>query len=347
MSTTESVGLSVVEIGIDDPRWRLFTKDHPDATIFHSPMWVRVLAETYNMRGFALAIVSGTRIVGLLPVIEVGGGLRARRWVSLPFTDVCSPLLGAEVDESSLGLLLDAARHDAGVVALDLHAGLQGFDEEQHGFEHILPLETDPNVTRERFKKQLWQQIRQAERKGITARIATDSADLVKTYYGLHVETRRRLGVPTQPRAFFEHLWETILEPGDGFLLLAEHDGVAAGGAVFLAGSPTLIYKYSASLPSFWALRPNNLMLWAAVKWGCENGCTRLHFGRTDSDNPGLRAFKAAWGGEERPLFYSRVGSRPSRGRVPALGGVVSFAIRKSPPIVCRALGAAFYRFAA
>ena len=211
------------------------------------------------------------------------------------------------------------------------------------------PLGSDPDELRHRFKKQTWQKVRQAERQGLRVRVATRAEDLLDTYYKLHLATRRRQGVPCQPRRFFARLWKNVLEPGHGFLLVAEHEGRAAGGAVFLAGSPTLVYKYSASHPELWGLRPNNLMLWTAMQWGSSIAAQQLHFGRSDADNQGLRAFKSGWGAEERPLVYATIGAekRGSLPHVPGLGRAVEFAIRSSPPIVCRTLGEALYRFAA
>jgi CelD/BcsL family acetyltransferase involved in cellulose biosynthesis len=337
----------LVELSYDDPRWSEFAKRHPSATICHSPAWVRLIAETYRLRGFALGVASGDRIVGLIPMIETGGVLRRKRWVSLPFTDVCPPLLDHEVDEWTLVSLLESARSDAGVFAIDIHASIRDSLHKAAGFEHVLPLGPDAATVLQGSKPKNRQLVRQAIRAGLRPRIATSPEDLVRTYFAMHVVTRRRQGVPCQPRSFFERLWEQVIEPGDGFVLLAEHDGSPAGGAVFLSGSPTLVYKYSASDPSLLRLRPNNLVISTAIEWGCQHGCTALHFGRTDATNTGLRSFKSEWGAEERQLVYSRLGSLSVRGRRTEPGAALSFAIRNSPPIVCRALGSILYRFAA
>ena len=78
-------------------------------------------------------------------------------------------------------------------------------------------------------------------------------------------------------------------------------------------------------MPALWSLRPNNLLIWVAMQWGIAHGCEQFHFGRSDADNQGLRAFKSAWGAEESPLAYSTVGSTGggSLPHVPGLGEVV------------------------
>ena len=345
------MGLTPTELSLDDPRWASYAAGHPHATIFHAPAWSRVLAGSYGFRAFALGVEDEGRLVGLVPVVEVAGVLQKRRWVSLPFTDVSPPLVDRPEDQEALVRELERARAAAGVDTVDLHAAVAGAVQVERGVEHVLVLPSDPEELRQGFKKQTWQHVQQAARNGLTARISSAREDLVERYFALHVATRRRQGVPAQPRRFFERVWEDVFEPGHGFVVFAEQDGRAAGGAVFLTGSRTLIYKYSASSPSMLRLRPNNLVLWTAMQEATARGCTEMNFGRSDLEHEGLRVFKASWGAEERPLFYSRLGDVPAAG-VPAPGGgavgrLAAATIRRSPPIVCRSLGRWFYRFAA
>jgi CelD/BcsL family acetyltransferase involved in cellulose biosynthesis len=339
--------LEVIELALDDPRWTELTRAHGEATIFHSPSWARVLAETYRYRAFALGLLSSERLVGLVPLLEVDGLLRSRRWVSLPFTDTCPPLLAPEMNDQAVVTLVDRARREAAVSAVDVHAPIHGALHEEVGVEHVLALEDDPATLERGFASSHRRNLKQADRNGVSVRIAGSAEDLTRAYYALHVATRRRQGIPTQPRSFFRRLWELVIEPGDGFLLLAEHDSAVAAGAVFLAGSRTLVYKYGASVPAQWRLRPNNPIFRAAIEWACAHGCTRLDFGRTDAHNEGLRRFKAGFGAEESPLIYSRIGEASASRRPSQSGGMLSFAIRNSPEFVCRAIGMTLYRYAA
>jgi CelD/BcsL family acetyltransferase involved in cellulose biosynthesis len=123
------------------------------------------------------------------------------------------------------------------------------------------------------------------------------------------------------------------------------HGDTTVAGAFFLAWNGTLIYKYGASDERFRAPRPNHAIFAEAIRWGCENGFHTLDLGRSDVEQPGLRAFKAGWGAIEEPLVYSRLGGAGGR-RTPTPGAVAAL-IKRSPPWVCRALGEVFYRFAA
>jgi len=156
-------------------------------------------------------------------------------------------------------------------------------------------------------------------------------------------------------------LWEQVLAPGIGFVLVATLGQVPVAGAVFLAWNGTLVYKYSASDFRYWGLRPNNLVLWTAIRWGCGTDFHTVDFGRTDMDNLGLRQFKNGWGTQERLLAYSTLPRRATTDRgnpartMPghlARGltggrGVLASMIRRSPSWVCRTIGELFYRYAA
>lgn len=336
----------MLELELDDPRWGEFVAGRAEATPFHHPAWARLLADCYGYRAFALAVpgADGELVAGL-PLLDVRGPLGRRRWVSLPFTDECAPL-GAN---GELAAALEEARRAAGVARLEVRAGLEGAEAATVGYEHVLELQPDAEAVFRGFKrKQVQQPIEKAEREGhVAVRRAESREDLTEVFYGLHLRTRRRLGTPVQPRRYFEYVWDALIAPGQGFVLVAEAEGTPIASAVFLAWNRGIVYKYSASRQDALRLRPNNMLLWNAIRWGCEHGYRSLDFGRTDLDNEGLRAFKRGWGGDERPLVYSALGGlapEPGAGRAQqALGAV----IRRSPPWFCRGVGELLYKYAA
>jgi CelD/BcsL family acetyltransferase involved in cellulose biosynthesis len=332
-----------------DPRWSHFVTSCRESLPFHHPSWTDLLFDCYGYRAFALAATDGAgEITAGLPVMEVKRPLGKKRWVSLPFTDQCPPL-GATVEGmEELMADLDRTRRAAGVSSLEVRAALEG--EIAHlqtsAVLHRLRLRPDVGDLFRTFKRSNQRLIHQAERKGVVVERAETMGDLADVFYGLHLQTRRRQGVPVQPRRFFRLLWERVLAPGFGFLLLAYANGVAIAGAVFLAWNGTLSYKFGASDPDFWQLRANNLTMWTAIQWGCTNGYEQFDFGRTDLDNEGLRNFKNSWGAVESPLGYSWIADAPVRVRSHAIQAPVARVIRSSPTWVCRLVGEALYKYA-
>jgi len=268
--------------------------------------------------------------------------------VALPFTDRCPPLLKPSIDRDVFTGALEHARR-IHVRALDVRAPLAGAYPHGDAVFHRTKLERDPDTLFARFhRSQVQRNVRRAEREAVAVRRAETRTDLTRSFYRLQVETRRRLGVPVQPRRFFETLWARFLEPGLGFLLLAYAGTEPVAGCVFLLGSNTVTYKYGASDSAFWRLRPNHLVFWTAMRSACEQGYRWFDFGRSDPSDRGLRDFKAGWAAEEEPLFYSiladRAPRKPGSGRALAGGRSV---LRRSPAWVCRASGELLYRYAA
>jgi CelD/BcsL family acetyltransferase involved in cellulose biosynthesis len=134
-----------------------------------------------------------------------------------------------------------------------------------------------------------------------------------------------------------------VIAGGQGFVALAEHDGAPIAGAVFLGWNGCLIYKYGASDPGSWELRPNNLLFWKAMEWGCEQGYQVLDFGKTDLENQGLRDFKSRWGATEVPLAYASVSDSAPQPRNGRAMGLLSRVITSTPPITARLVGELLY----
>jgi lipid II:glycine glycyltransferase (peptidoglycan interpeptide bridge formation enzyme) len=160
----------------------------------------------------------------------------------------------------------------------------------------------------------------------------------------MQLATRRRKGLPVQPRKFFELLQEYVLAKGLGFVLLAYKDQECLAGGLFLHWQRTLTYKYAASSGEEQQYRPNNLLTWTAIRWGCENGYQLFDLGRTELDNAGLRRFKKGWGALEESLTYSTMSSRPLKQSTRKLEQLLHSVIQHSPPWVCRISGELLYR---
>ena len=91
-----------------------------------------------------------------------------------------------------------------------------------------------------------------------------------------------------------------------GFIVLASFRGAPIAANVYFYFGDQILYKYGASDRAFQHLRANNLVMWEAIKWGCDRGYRTLCFGRTEPDNEGLRQFKAGWGAREHLIKYYR-----------------------------------------
>jgi CelD/BcsL family acetyltransferase involved in cellulose biosynthesis len=351
VATVSNPPLARRELDIDDPRWLSFlSAQHEEALPFHRPLWLQILSECYGFRPFVLAMEAASGVVAAgLPLLEVRDPVRGRRWVALPFTDRCPPLATSRDAERVLARELTAAAAEQAVRRVEVRSELAGpgLSAGTVAVQHLLDLGPGAQAVERGFSSAARRNTRKARRVGLEVRLAECEEDVTEAFYRLHMRTRRRLGVPVQPRRFFRLLWQLGLERGlgHGLLILAEGRPIAAG--IFLVGGRTLVYKYGASDERTWSLRPNNLLFAEAIGRACQAGMMNFDFGRSALEDVGLRAFKASWGARESPLVYTRAGEAP-RVEVRSLPVRAAAAtIRRAPMWFGRAAGEAFYRYAA
>ena len=334
-----------------DDRWRELVERTPGASVFHHPAWLSLLHDTYGypLEACCVATPDGRLLAGL-PIAEVSSRLTGRRLVALPFSDLCPPLADPDAPPQSAAELREALSELRTRSGMPLEVrgdgeAVRGAAPGERFHHHVITLEADVDAVVSRFAKpQVSRGVRRSVREGLKASRGTDRAALV-AFYGLHAATRRRLGVPTQPRRFILG-FEELFAQGLGFVMLVHRGKQAIAAAVFLTFGDTLFYKYGASDARWLRARPNNLLFMEAIRWGCEHAMRRLDLGRTHWEQESLRAFKLAWGADEHELRYRYVGggapaARSARGQR-ALGAV----IRRSPPVAGRVIGEVLYRHA-
>ena len=340
----------LVELQEDDPAWLGLVAAVPDASVYHLPAWTRAVADTYGYRAAVLAgLDERGRVAAGAPVVRVRRPSGAA-WVSLPFTDHAPPLArdAASLERFGEGLAAWSARMGAPVEVRGALPPAAGWRAVTVGLRHVLALDAGVETARRGFSETHRRRLRQAERSGLRARIGR-TADDVEAFYRLHVLTRRRQGIPVQPRRLLRGIWERLIAAGHGVVVLVEMPGrPPVAGAVLLAWNGTATLKFQASDETCWEARPNHLCYWESLRWASEAGYRRFDFGRTETRHEGLRQWKAGWGAEAVPLAYALTGQGgPGVGDHGPLGAALRLVIRSSPPVVCRALGALLYRYAA
>ncbi len=331
-----------------DRRWLQFLESRPDATLFHHPAWSRILTTTYGHHDAVLVQIGAEgQILAGLPVVETRGTLGGRQLVALPYTDHCPPVARSPMDLALFTRSLLTWHETMGRGRVTVHGALAeapGIQVVPRAVRHVLPLARSTEEIFRSFKgSPVARAIKKAQREGVETRISASPADL-EPFYRLHTQTRRRLGVPVQPKRFIEALWTEVVLSGLGFTVFAYKEGQPIAVALFLAWNRNLIYKFAASDARYWELRPNNLVIWRAIQWACERGYQMLDFGRSDLDDQGLRDFKNRWGSIELPLVYSHIGATRPRAVPRAPVWALAKVIQASPPIVCRAMGELLYR---
>jgi CelD/BcsL family acetyltransferase involved in cellulose biosynthesis len=332
---------------VEHPHWDDMLLSADRATFFHSSAWARVLSESYGYIPLYFTIIENGKLFGLIPVMEIKSFLTGRRGVSLPFTDMCDPL--AEDPEAFEALLKKAAEY--GRQARWKYIEMRGggtFQSHQPAsaehFVHCLDLSADEAGVCSNFKPNIRRNIRKAEKEGISVALER-SRESVNVFYRLHCGTRRHHGLPPQPWSFFKKIHEHVIAAGKGFVALARYQNRWVAGAVYALYRDQAIYKYGASDRGLQHLRPNNLVMWEAIRWCCRNGIRALGFGRTEPENEGLLQFKRGWGAVEGRLQYHQLDLRSNRFVGETAGPNTSYAAFKTLPLpMLRLAGHLLYR---
>lgn len=309
--SSKRAGLPEQRLTFIDPlkstEWDSLVAAYPNSSFFHSRDWARVLAETYgHSPAYCCGSSASGRVTGILPVMEVSSRWVGRRGVSLPFTDFCTPLVSDGSDGANLyGAAIEYGRQ----------RGWRTFESRNSGrgrpkaarsvayWSHTLDLGVGAKMLFAGLKASVRRGVRKAERAGLRVEFS-DSMESTRIFYRLHCVTRRRHGMPCQPVRFFDNIARFMLAKGHGFVATAFYGQRAIAAAIFLHQAQEVFYKFGASDYQYQELRPNNLVMWEAIKKCCGDGFARLQLGRTSLHQEGLRRFKLGFGACESPLEY-------------------------------------------
>ncbi len=284
----------------------------------------------------------------LLPLMEVDSWLTGRRGIALPFTDECGPLCETEDDFQRLFQNAVELGRSRGWKSLELRGGRKFSGEAPASlsfYGHNLNLVADESLLFGQMAGSARQAVRKAEKDGVTVEVLQSEAAM-RDFYVLQCRTRRRHGLPPQPLGFFLNIWRHILSQNQGMVVLASERGQKIAGGVFFFLGGRAIYKYGASDFRRQHLRPNNLVMWAAMKWLARNGATALHLGKTPLEHEGLRRFKLNLGAVEQRIEYVKFDLKANR-FVTETDGVAGWhnrAFRTLPVFMSRLAGELLYK---
>jgi hypothetical protein len=338
--------LEVIDLA-EGSKWDGLLCSHPQATAFHSSAWARVLINSYGHQPFYLHFSHRGESRALVPLMEIASLLTGRRGVCLPFSDFCQPLLfGSAETEPVLRAIHDLASERRWRYTEFRGASLLTTANESQPtfYGHTLDLQAGMEALFSGFDSAVRRAIRKSEKSGLTIEVE-HSAEAVREFLSLHARTRKRHGVPPQPGVFFRQIYEQIIQPGHGFVVLARNGATAVAAAIFFVWGEKAIYKFGASDETKQSWRGNNFVMWEAIRFLAESGVKQLDFGRTALEHEGLRRFKLGWGTAETPIYYDRLETK-SQARasvIPRRTGASAHLFSRLPAIVNRVAGRVLY----
>jgi Acetyltransferase (GNAT) domain len=327
-----------------DAAWEHLAARSSAATIYHESRWRELLARAYGLN-FSLAALHGRG--GLLAgcLLARSRSLFANRLVALPFSDYAPPLAVHPIAQQMLMHELAAyseANHPEleirGIAAPPPWVTVNCFQSWR------LDLSRSLAVLERGFHTNFRRRIRRARAAGVRIERGTSSDHLAR-FYRLHLETRRRLGVPPQPLRFF-HLLQQLFSDDSFEIWLASYRG-RDSAAEFILRSGEMIYgKWNARrLDGFQGA--NHLLLWNVVEEYAGRAAA-YDLGRTDVRNHGLVRFKREMGCDPNPIPYCYFPAARANVSPEVASGPRKLAMKiwqHLPVPLTRAIGTHIYRY--
>lgn len=284
--------------------WNDLLLSLPEYSIFQTSNWAKVLIDTYNynpeyLTGYTVL----EKISVLVPFMEISSFLTGRRGVSLPFSDFCEPVCEENFSEIFTSILEIARLRKW--KSVEFRGGskfFEGTEPSSYYYHHVLDLTKGEDEIYSNFSSNNKRNIKKALKENLKIEIL-NSPDATDKFYSLNCITRKRHGLPPQPAAFFKNIQRYILSENLGFIVLASHNDKVVAGAMYFNFGDKALYKFGASDMKYQLIRPNNIIMWEAIKYCINAGYKYFSFGKTETENTGLRQFKLGWGTWEERIF--------------------------------------------
>ena len=332
--------------------WDRFIESHPKGTPFHLSCWLRAIHKTYSFKPLPYILKNGDgEILGVFPCFSMKGLFEGTRIVSLPYSDYCGPLVKDHNHEKEL-LETITQENEKQISYIEIRSPLLNdshFICHDYFKQHILHLSADPAEVKKIIDKRTIQYcIRKAKRVGVTI-VEDNTENGVKEFYRLNCLTRKKHGVPAQPKKYFDNIYNEMIQNKMAFLLLAIYDNITIAAGLFFKFKDTIFYKYNASDPQYLIKQaPNHLLTWHAIEQACLNGFEYFDFGRTSPDNNGLMRYKEMWGAKPVELpyyYYPKIRGATSTTESSFHYRILTCIWRSLPNVISEKLGPLIYRY--
>ncbi|HVX28904.1 MAG TPA: GNAT family N-acetyltransferase [Nitrolancea sp.] len=285
--------------------WSELLKRQPHS-LFHSPLWLQVLNQTYQMNIKANVLLDDSdQPEAGIHYCEIAD-IRGERIISLPFSDYCDPIVSSrdqwrEVSEPLL-------RQNQTINMRCLHNAIplddSEFQQVKRARWHGIALDGDDEFLFSRIDSSARRAIRKAEKSGVTVRLAQSEDDL-RAFFHLHLGIRKyKYRLLAQPYAFFQNIFQIFSNAGKAALMLACVGDEVIGSVMYLGWGSTLYYKFSASSAAHLEHRPTDLLIWEGMKYAKSQGYAFLDLGLSDWDQDGLVRYKRKFATEEGTISF-------------------------------------------
>ncbi len=307
--------MEVYQISIVDPfheeSVETYLNNHPEASLFHSVDWARVLTLSYHQLKPRFLVVTNKKdqVRGVLPLFKVESPITGQRLVSLPFTLYAGAL--ADLPEVEQLLYQNAIEYLRVYNAqyLEIRTTRPYLPQKQFKHissyvNHVLDLQGELGVIYKRFSRSNVRQHLQKLEKLPVKVTARQDREALKIFYRLYLFTRKKIGLPPQPFSFFKFMREVLVPKGKMNIYLAESNGRFIGTILVLYSRQVVHMEYSGIDYNAMELKPTFALFWQVIQDAHARRFRSVEFGGSPISHQTLRRFKNHWGAREEPLYH-------------------------------------------
>jgi len=336
--------LKIVPLEQARGEWDALTGSHPEATLYHRGPWLEVLKRAFGVSP-SVAMIGDGDTTRAACILAQGNPIR-RSLISLPFSDFCPPLA---VNDSARAALLSRLATIRKRPRLEIRgvAGNYPWNVLDHFRRWTLDLSRPFQAIEKAADRETRRHLRRAREAGVSVECSR-GAEAMDCFFNLQLESRRRLGVPSQPLRFFRTVHEVFAQRDSIEVWFALHQGKRIAAVVVLRDGNDLHAKWSARVAG--SPDGSTHVIFMAIAERHSQHASSLDFGRTDSRNRGLSRFKRELGATATDLPYSYFPQMPTLTSAENLTGVwrtASRVWRNLPLPVARVLNNVTYRYLA
>ena len=318
--------LKVVAAGTNmDLKWEEFLTSHPEATVYHHPLWLKVIEEESRQEVLKLICTNDeNEIVGIFPLQKtkgfpfgLGGVPGSKRLSSLPRTPIGGPLTtnkfaATKLIEKAINVVSENQDQLLQIKSYSTELDKNSELLNKHFWREIYLKEIPPHPEEIRFGNSrnhaaIKRAVNKAARSGVKYRLAETEADL-KQWYPLYLDTMRFHTTPARSFKFYANLWKYLRPKGLMSLVLAElEDGknkIMIAGSVLFYYNGIVTYAFNGSSRSHLEYRPNDVLHMQAIVDAQKDGYKEYDLGEVSKDHAGLAAYKKKWGSKVLQLYH-------------------------------------------
>jgi hypothetical protein len=309
-------------IARDEPEYNDLVR-RSGATLYHSPFWLSVLAETLGVEPRVLGAWEETTLRAALPFALSAAGPLGPCINSLPFFGslggVVTDQVGTRKTMLQKALLREMISLAEAIRAVSLNVILGPSEPSEEVYRDcIRPDYEDERITyilslppptsdldaalQGCFEGRTRTSLRKAMKQGFVVHRVGEDGDF-DAFYRLHCSNMEKAGGLSKPASFMRALAKRKKEDRIE-LWAASKDGLLVAGALFFRHDHTVEYYMSGLEERCRHEQPLSLVLFEAMKSFARKGVKVFNFGGTWPNQEGLQRFKSAWGARAVPYRY-------------------------------------------